>query len=221
MRANSYPGLYTRDRRTLLLRLAGALLLSLIVHLLLVYGVPGDLPEHKRVVAEGRVLTVRLMKPRAVPIEVLRPEPVLAGAPPALAIDPPVKSRKASSKPVAKTMVGSGAAAQRNIALPLPFDPVFYTWREVDTAARSQGGDSVACPEEAIGQAGRVSLEVSMNEAGQVTGAQVIDAEPPGYCVDAALTHYRRLSFLPAMKDGRPRRYRARFVVEADARASP
>ena len=102
------------------------------------------------------------------------------------------------------------------VALPLPFDPVFYTWREVDVTARLQGGGNPPFPAEALvaGVTGQVTIEVWVDETGQVNHASVIQAEPPGYFEAATLAHYRSQHFSPAMKDGRPRRFRARFVLD-------
>ena len=55
---------------------------------------------------------------------------------------------------------------------------------------------------------------VTVDETGKVADISVIQAEPPGYFEEATLAHYRAQRFTPAMKDGKPRRFRARFLVE-------
>lgn len=102
------------------------------------------------------------------------------------------------------------------ISLPLPFDPVFYTWREVDVIARLHGEGSPPYPAAAreAGLSGRITLEVWVDETGHVHEVKVIDATPHGYFEAAALAHYRAARFSPAMKDGQPRRFHARFLLE-------
>ncbi len=123
----------------------------------------------------------------------------------------PAKSSAVPAKPAE-----SAVAASPRAALPLPFDPIFNTWREVDVAAKLQGSGNPPDPTLALqaGISGRVTLEVWVDETGKVLDAQVIEADPPGYFEEVTVTHYRALRFTPAMKDGTPRRYRSRFLVE-------
>ncbi|MES2356398.1 MAG: TonB family protein [Pseudomonadota bacterium] len=102
------------------------------------------------------------------------------------------------------------------VAVPLPFDPVFYTWREVDVTAKLKKDGSPPYPKGAAkaGISGRVTIEVWVDENGKVDDVKVIEADPPGYFEEATLAYYRTLPFAPAMKEGKAKRYRARFLVE-------
>ena len=208
------PRFYSRDRRSLALKLVTALLLSLAAHLVLIFGVRGTLLTGATS-AGPRVLEARLVTSKALPV----PSPASDETAPATPAAEPVETRPASrqGKPVRTAALPPAPASESTPAtLPLPFDPVFYTWREVDVTAKLQGDDSLPHPSAALaaGVNGQVTIEVWVDETGKVADVSVIQAEPPGYFEEATLAHYRAQRFTPAMKDGKPRRFRARFLVE-------
>jgi TonB family protein len=200
---------FARDRRHLSWRLSFILLLSIAAHLVLMFGVRGifngaGLPQAKKL--EARLVTSRGLQSPAVAAEVKTPLQ-----------KKPAEPRKpaAAAQPLSPTRPTLRTAAMPAAGLPLPFDPVFYTWREVDVTAKLQG-DRSRFPLRArlAGISGRVMLEVWVDETGKVSDAKILEADPPGYFEEATLAHYRALSFFPAMKDGSPRRYRGRFLEE-------
>lgn len=195
--------------------LAGALLLSLVVHLTLIFTVrgllTGDAPANR---LHARLVTSRAMQPSATFAEVFSP-------PQEAVVEITQKStarQRAVGKAIAKK-VPAKALPPQAAALPLPFDPVFYTWREVDVVARPRADANPPHPAGALqaGVGGRVVLEVWLDETGKVDDAKVIEAAPPGYFEAATLAYYRALAFAPAMKDGRARRFRGRYEVVFEA----
>jgi len=133
----------------------------------------------------------------------------------------PVRSSEPAKKEAAKIPVPSASPPlspepSSNAGLPLPFDPVFYTWREVDVPAKLSGSGSPPYPKNAdvANISGRVIVEVWVDENGKVDDAKVLDADPPGYFEEATLSYYKKLRFTPAMKGGKQKRYRTRFMVD-------
>jgi len=203
-----------RNRRNQALRLFCALLLSFLAHLVLIFGVRGIQVDTSHKVT-ARVIEARLAAKRELPPEVSPKEK------PALKIVPkqspkiPDTKKEEPAEPVADVKTVSPPPSPV-VAVPLPFDPVFYTWREVDVPAKLQQDGSPPYPKNLtkLAISGRVIIEVWIDENGKVDDAKVIEAEPSGYFEEATLAYYRTLPFSPAMKDGKPKRYRARFVVE-------
>lgn len=105
------------------------------------------------------------------------------------------------------------AARKRDSGRAPVHDPIFYTWREVDVVARP--ASSAPMPMQA--GAGAMELDLWIDERGNVREVKVVASEADRRLAHALTAHYRQLKFIPAMKDGRPKRFRARFVVDFGA----
>jgi TonB family protein len=204
------PRLFIRDHRNLALKLIAALALSLAVHGALIFGARTSLVV--RAVEESpRILRARLVVSES-PAFVSRPEadavPVSTARPLMVADG----SAEASNTPRRRVPAHAASAPRQTASLPVAIDPVFYTWREVDVTAKLIG---VGAPVNAApGERGHVLVEVWVDETGRVDHAAIVEADPAGQFDIATLAYYERARFSPAMKDGVPRRFRTRFVVE-------
>jgi TonB family protein len=95
----------------------------------------------------------------------------------------------------------AAALAQTRVANSGP-DPRFYLARELDQYPAPLTGLDLG---EARGNAaGSVRLWVSIDHAGRVVDAVVIDAEPPGALEQAARERVLATRFLPGRRDGHP-----------------
>jgi TonB family protein len=190
-----------------------ALLLSIVVHTVLIFGVRGQLMADAAY-PYSRIIAARLMGQKPITEKtttaIENASDLAQGAAPRPAREHSPAAKPRRLPPTAQTAKALPAA------LPLPFDPVFYTWREVDVTARPQGNVHPPYPREALleGISGQVLIEVWLDETGKVDKLNVMEADPPGYFEETTLAHYRALHFAPAMKDGKPRRFRARYLVE-------
>ncbi|HVK56523.1 MAG TPA: TonB family protein [Burkholderiales bacterium] len=207
------PRYFHRDRRNQALRVSFAVLLSIVAHLILILGVSGmhtnSVPEPSLRPIEARLVSSKKLEPdvpaAAYPIPQRAPEPVESSEP--LPKEPEVVSTPsptpAESSPIA--------------AVPSTVDQTFYTWREVDTPAKCKSDRSEPPYPKAAEDAnirGRVIIELWVDEIGKVDDATVIEADPPGYFEEVSLAFHKAMRCTPAMKEGKPKRYRTRFAVE-------
>jgi periplasmic protein TonB len=212
------PRYFHRDRRNQALRVSFAVLLSVVAHLILILGIseaPTDsVPEPSVRPLEARLVSNKNPAPVDVsavekPIPQRAPEPVESS-------EPLPKEQEILSTPLPSPLpapVESSPIA----AVPPTVDPTFYTWREVDTPAKCNNDRSeppYPRAAEAANIRGRVIVELWVDETGKVDDAKVIQADPPGYFEEASLAFQKELRCTPAMKEGKPKRYRTRFVVE-------
>lgn len=203
------PRHFIRDHRNLALKLVAALALSLAVHGALIFGARTSLAV-RSAQESPRILRARLAAIE-VPAPVPRPEMDVApvSASPVAAPDGPSAQRNTPRRGAPAPIA---AAPDQKASLPVAIDPVFYTWREVDVTAKLIG---VGAPVNAApGERGHVLVEVWVDETGRVDHAAIVEADPAGRFDAATLAYYERARFSPAMKDGVPRRFRTRFMVE-------
>lgn len=208
----SPPRFLQRDRRIIVRRLSTALLLSVVAHMALIFGVRGHLLG-EAASTQNKIITARLVGAKPMPAPATTGEDAAKVS--QVLAPPPAPERLPEARPRQLARV-TPAAKPLPAALPLPFDPVFYTWREVDVTAKPQGNAHPPYPPAALsdGISGQVLIEVWLDETGKVDKVTVIEANPPGYFEETTLAHYQALHFAPAMKDGMPRRFRTRFLVE-------
>lgn len=118
-----------------------------------------------------------------------------------MAVSPAELPRRTAPVAAATVRQSAGAAAT---------DPRFYLARELDRypsplSALDPGGDGAAT--------GSVRLWVSIDEAGRVVDAAVIDPDPPGESGRLARERVLATSFISAWRDGRPVKSRVLLVL--------
>lgn len=101
-------------------------------------------------------------------------------------------------------------------SVPLGVDTTWYLARQVDVFPKHIGRIEPLYPEEARRRnlEGSLKLMLKIDDLGRVQEAEVVEATPPGVFDEAALTAFRNARFKPAMRDGRPVRYRAYIRVD-------
>ena len=100
------------------------------------------------------------------------------------------------------------------VDVPLITDPTWYQARQLDVFPRALSAVRPAYPELGT-QAplnGEVTLELLIDESGQVHAADVVRAVPEGYFEGAAVAAFREARFVPGQKDGHA--VRSRVVVK-------
>ncbi len=147
-----------------------------------------------------------------------RLEMIPAGLPPLVVADVPRVTTAA--QPVISTRRASPAAVSAAAVEPLPAEAAgggpdlrFYLARELD---RYPSPLSVLNLDNGRGTAGSARLWVSIDQAGQVVDAAVIDAEPPGEFERLARDRVLATRFVPAQRDGRAVKSRVLLVLRQD-----
>lgn len=176
-------------------RMLIALGLSLLVHFLMVGGWG----------ASGAARTTAV----AVPLQA-RLEPMPAALPALAAVDTsPAATAPQPERPVRRAAIATSAAAVPELppagAAASGPDLRFYLARELDqypsplSVLRLDNGS--------------VRLWVSIDQAGRVVDAAVIDADPPGELETLARERVLATRFVPAQRDGRPVKSRVLLVL--------
>jgi len=192
-------------------RLLVALALSVTLHLSLLYGVgigsghPSALREiEARLVAAPQDATPRqfVARARSVPsvAEVARPGLVQA--------------MSDSARPVAARLP-EDESLKPKVDAAVIVDPTWYEARDLDVYPRLVAPVEPEYPASAAnpGVSGELTLVLLIDEAGIVQDMQVVDAQPPGYFEDAALTAFRSARFSPAQREGHAVRSRIAIRV--------
>lgn len=147
--------------------------------------------------------TARTVQTALVPLQArLELVPMPADSPAALA-------RIAPGSPQAAP-VAAPAGAMPSAAAGAATDLRFYLARELD---RYPAPLSALRLDKGNGPAGGVRLWVSIDHAGRVVGAAVIDADPPGELERVARERVLATRFAPAWRDGRPVKSRVLLVL--------
>jgi outer membrane biosynthesis protein TonB len=179
-------------------RMLIALGVSLFMHFLIVGGWGGS--------GAARTVAIVLMPLQA------RLEPMPAALPPPAEVDTPVvitaaqlvvSSRRAPLVTAAVARSPAGTAASGT-------DPRFYLARELDRYPSPLSALGLDNGREA---AGGVRLWVSIDQAGRVVDAAVIEADPPGEFERLARERVLATRFMPAWRDGRPVKSRVLLVL--------
>jgi periplasmic protein TonB len=100
------------------------------------------------------------------------------------------------------------------LEIPVAVDLTYYSAREVDVHPRALYPIEPDYPEEAERQrlSGSVRLRLKLEESGQVSEIEVVEANPPGFFDESAREAFRNARFSPAQKNGRP--VRALVIIE-------
>ena len=100
------------------------------------------------------------------------------------------------------------------VDVPLITDPTWYEARQLDVFPRALSAVRPAYPElsQQADLNGEVTLELLVDESGQVHAAEVVRAIPEGYFEAAAVSALLAARFVPGQKDGHP--VRSRVVVK-------
>lgn len=180
-------------------RMLIALGLSLLAHFLMVSGWG----------ASGTVRTTAAVVPlqaRLEPLPAALPPSVVADIPPVSdASLPAVSARRTSPANVTAAVVQQSPAAAAGSGPDLRF----YLARELD---------QYPSPLSALRlDKGSVRLWVSIDQAGRVVDAAVIDADPPDGIERWAREHVLATRFVPAQRDGRPVKSRVLLVLGGGA----
>lgn len=100
------------------------------------------------------------------------------------------------------------------LEIPVAVDLTYYSAREVDVHPKTLHPIEPDYPEEADRQrlSGTVRLRLKLEESGQVSEIEVMEANPPGFFDESARAAFRNARFSPAQKNGRP--VRALVIIE-------
>ena len=180
-------------------RMLIALGASLLVHFLMIGGWGSG--------AAHTTSTVVPLQARLEPLAAELPPPAAAENLPVSADpQPAVSSRRTAPATVAAASVEplpAGAAASGP-------DLRFYLARELDQYPSPLSALSL---DNGSGTVGGVRLWVSIDQAGRVVDAAVIDADPPGEFERLARERVLATQFMPARRDGRPVKSRVLLVL--------
>ncbi|TCV84685.1 energy transducer TonB [Sulfurirhabdus autotrophica] len=227
---------FNKISRETIQRIALALVLSLVVHLGIIYGIkvkPGGANMPRQVVIEARLEGV---KPHAKPAPVLlkevveiKKEAVVKEKPmptveplkqaktepePQPAIAPPQKlSSDASEQKQSDSMLSEQKSGLPALDIPLMEDPTFYPAKQLDEQPKPLQSISPEYPEDASAAniEGEVTLLILIDERGVVKDVSVVDAIPEGYFEESAIAAFRNARFAPAKREGRE--VKSRFMV--------
>ena len=188
-------------------RLAGALILSLALHAVLMLNLK---PASARYTG-GAPLRVHLSPAN----EAARVQNISQVHPAFASRSPDAQQRDgALDRNLAKEYLQNGIARRGNlpdgrdapIELPLPLLRQYYTAREVDLLAAPL--EEVPLTDPAVGpgpgKSARVVLLVLINEQGGVDSVATLQSSPPGMFDDMARSAFAATRFSPALKDGKP-----------------
>ncbi len=205
------------DSRQARLRLLLACGVSVLLHLMLLLGVPvnptGGLPN------AAPTLTARLESAAAEATAESESPPGIATPPvqetpaPAATNEPakPVES-KTEARPDSKSAAPESKAAappppspSGGLELPLIRDPVYYPARQLDVYPQPLAAIRPSCPPAAVAGRinGRVQLLLLIDEFGVVNDASVVESQAEGFFDEPALSAFRTARFSPGQKQGR------------------
>ena len=186
-------------------RLAGALLLSIAFHALLMLSMKPASAKY----AASRVIHARLAlvepAPDARPSTIPAPEPRVPESP---------KPEGTTDSRLAKSFLDGSDARPGNLpdarSAPLELDLLllrqYLTAREVDQRATAQEEVPLVDTPSGLrpGSTGKVILLLLINENGGVDSVATLEARPPGMFEGMARGAFALVKFRPALKDGKP-----------------
>ena len=198
------------------MRLIKAVVLSFLLHLALLVGLPvnptGGVPQVATTIT-ARLEPVGESAPVADSVAVVpevKPAP-LADLPPKPAIEP--KAETKAEPPRAKE---PPASPSTGIEVPFIRDPTYYPAKQLDIYPQPMGQIRLDYPESAASAKvdGRLVVLLLIDEFGMVNDASIVEAQPEGYFEDAALAVFRSARFSPGQKQGRAVKSRVLLQVK-------
>lgn len=194
-------------------RLALGLAISAALHVLAALGVS---PLAVRPLAMARPLQVEIQ--RAVDPDV-GAELIMPGASDFTRADSP--SPPPTAEQPQQAPAGALSAGEAVIQFPFPLDK-YFTASEVTVRATQINEIELVYPQPAYDKriAGKLTLQILINEQGSVDRVSVLEAMPPGVFETAALAAARALKFSPALIYGRPVKSQKTFEVIFNPSAS-
>jgi protein TonB len=195
-------------------RLAGALIVSLFLHALVVGSVPAPFGARW-----GSLDWFRASAPlRAA----LRPTPAQGAPESLLAAQQPAQAAPSPPAPSpAPAPAGEPPVADPQRAL-LP-QPHYYLTRELDVRPGIMTRVEPEYPEAAARRflSGKVVLRLYIEETGAVERVEILAADPPGYFEDSAQRAFSAARFTPGIKDGRAVRVQMTLEVSFENPPAP
>ena len=201
------------------IRLAYAVLISLALHLFLLFEVhvgkveQGGKPRH---VIEARLAPSVVADQNEVLVK------AIDGPVTSQVQDVPLQAEAETPSPASKTTdeaaklgMPEAAASPVLVDVPLPLDTTYYGLKEVDTPPRKLGDPLY--PEQAakLNISGKVRIRLLLNENGGVDEATVLSVEPPGWGFETVVLAFLKDGrFKPAMRKGRAVRSTVNYELE-------
>lgn len=192
-------------------RLLIACLLSLVLHVALLLGVPvnptGGAPSatftiYARLEPAASETQAEIVTEPQPPVETVQEKRATSASVDPLA-EPVTKQPepKPAPKPAAAVPPSSPSAG---IEVPLIRDPTYYPAKQLDAYPQPLTPIRLHYPETAVADRvdGRLLMLLLIDEFGVVTEASVVEAEPTGYFEEAARSVFRVTRFAPGMKQG-------------------
>jgi protein TonB len=189
------------------MRLIKAFTLSFLVHVMLLIGLPVN--PTGGTAQTVSTITARLQPAIAETVEStpalsdVAPVPetaaVLLPEKPAKAVDPKPAAISEPARPIE-----APASPSSGIEVPFIRDPTYYPSKQLDVYPQPLDAIKLDYPESAASAKvdGRLLVLLLIDEFGMVNDASIVEAQPPGYFEDAALTVFRAARFSPAQKQG-------------------
>ncbi|MEK7231804.1 MAG: TonB family protein [Pseudomonadota bacterium] len=189
-------------------RLLVACMLSLLLHLALLLGLPvyptGGVPQVVHPIYARLELAANSEPP---PREVTLTPAEKSGVPVRADARPEAAEAKAEPKRASGPAPTEPAPAPiAGITLPSSRDPTYYPAKQLDVYPQPLEPVKLNYPDGAAAQRldGNLLLLLLIDEFGVVNDASVVEARPEGYFEEAALSVFRALRFSPAQKQGHP-----------------
>ncbi len=198
-------------------RIAAALAASAALHALLVGGLQAPFGSRWGELAWTQVSNpIRAVLKTAPGEEALAPPAALSSA----ASIPARRGAPASAMPREPEASPTPAAPATRSVLP---ERLYFLTRELDVRPGIMTQVEPAYPEAAARRflSGKVVLRLFIEEGGEVSRVQVLNAEPQGYFEDSAERAFLAARFSPGMKDGRAVKVQMTLEVNFDSADAP
>lgn len=207
-------------------RLVLALAVSASLHLALIVGI-GIKPPASTAVPQTVIEARLAQRPAAA-------EPASAPTPPAVAAIEPSAEEGQSARTAPETTPQPVQEAQPGpppdaavpgqspplpaLEIPVAVDPTYYPGKLVDVHPTPLQPIVPVYPDAVsdAGVEGGVTVLLFIDEFGRVRDLAVVEANPPGYFEESALSAFRNARFSPAVKDGRTVKCRVLIRVSYD-----
>jgi len=193
--------------RTARARLLLACVVSFVVHIAILVGMPvnptGGTPDIVSVITAtlepAAVVATVAPVSEIVPLAVSQPSP----APSLTAEAKPIKRAPAIAREVSNP-VQQAPSPSTGVELPLIRDPTYYPAKQLDVYPEPLAAIRLDYPDTASNARidGRLTVQLLIDEFGVVNEVSVVDAKPEGYFEEGTLAVFRSARFSPAQKQG-------------------